>query len=155
MTPERTFSFRLQSRHPAPDRSSTDLAVQWLDADGHWEPQRLDLAMPGFRIYLISLLLCQHLYLVANAQERRIPLGRVEAEFTVVASEDWMLRSVVGDFRIWLDGAGGAEGSEPGSADDLVSIEERMKVCPVSRNLPSGVHKHTTVRVMVDRGVNG
>ena len=46
--------------------------------------------MPGFRIYLISLLLCQHFYLVANAREKAIPLQQVEADFFVTTSSDWM-----------------------------------------------------------------
>jgi hypothetical protein len=47
--------------------------------------------MPGFRIYLISLLLCQHFYLVANAREKAIPLQQVEADFLVTTSSDWIV----------------------------------------------------------------
>jgi hypothetical protein len=71
---ERTFQFRLRSSHPAPDRATQDLVVEFLGDSGAWELQQLSLTMPGFRIYLISLLLCQHFYLVANAREKAIPL---------------------------------------------------------------------------------
>jgi uncharacterized OsmC-like protein len=147
MTPERLFRFRLQSRHSAPERASTDLAVQWLSPEGLWEPQELTLTMPGFRIYLISLLLCQHFYLVANARERGIPLERVEADFAVSAGEDWILQSVTGEFQIQLDGSALVQRGGSMSEEDLAFIEERMKACPVSRNLASSVEKRTRLKV--------
>ena len=87
---ERSFQFRLRSSHPAPDRATQDLVVEFLGDSGEWEPQQLSLTMPGFRIYLISLLLCQHFYLVANAREKAIPLQQVEADSVVTTSSDWM-----------------------------------------------------------------
>ena len=86
---ERTFPFRLRSSHAAPDRATQDLVVEFLGDSGEWEPQQLSLTMPGFRIYLISLLLCQHVYLVANArdgscQERCHPLEAFYASFAKV-----------------------------------------------------------------------
>ena len=147
MTSIRQFQFRLQSQHQAPERTSTDLAVQWLSQEGSWEPQELSLQMPGFRIYLISLLLCQHHYLVANALELQVPLAAVEAEFSVTAAENWILKRVTGEFRLLLDAT--AEELEPAPVPerDLSYIQERMQACPVSRNLPDGVEKFTTVRI--------
>jgi hypothetical protein len=109
MTTDRSFRFRLQSCHSAPGCTSTDRAVKWLNGEGEWQPQHLDLTMPGFRLYLISLFLCQHVYLVANARERQMALARVDAE--------------------------------------LSDIQERMKACPVSRNLPAEVEKITSLRI--------
>jgi hypothetical protein len=60
--------------------------VNALLDSGLWEPQQLCLATPGFRLYLIRLLLCQHFYLVANAREQHLPLLRVEAAFRVTTS---------------------------------------------------------------------
>jgi hypothetical protein len=145
MTSTRRFSFRLQSFHPAPERTSTDLAVQWLNAEGEWEPQELSLTMPGFRIYLISLLLCQHFYLVANARERQLPLARVDGEFSVTTSGDWILKSVIGSFRLQLDHGAAGERKQAVTDGDLNDIQERMKGCPVSRNLPVGVEKLTSL----------
>jgi hypothetical protein len=147
MTSSRQFRFRLQSQHPAPERTSTDLAVQWLNAEDNWEPQNLSLTMPGFRIYLISLLLCQHYYLVANARERQLPLARVEAEFSVTATQDWILKSVIGTFQVQLDAGDGRGLPEQGLAADIAGIQERMKACPVSRNLQEGVEKITTIQI--------
>jgi hypothetical protein len=86
----RTFRFRLRSSHLPPQRHTSDLVEELLNDDGQWEPQQLSFSTPGFRIYLISLLLCQLVYLVANAQERQIPLERVEADVVVTTSSDWI-----------------------------------------------------------------
>jgi hypothetical protein len=131
----RTFRFRLRSSHRPPERNTTDLVVEFLSDSGLWEPQQLSLTMPGFRIYLISLLLCQHFYLVANAREKAIPLQEVQADFNVTTSSDWIIASVEGNFGIRLD-----PGSTP-SEDAIAYMQERMKLCPISRNLPEGVAK--------------
>jgi hypothetical protein len=138
---ERTFQFRLRSSHPAPDRATQDLVVEFLGDSGAWEPQQLSLTMPGFRIYLISLLLCQHFYLVANAREMAIPLQQVEADFVVTTSSDWIVASVEGDFRIRLDAAASEQERGLADADAIAYMQERMKLCPISRNLPDGVCK--------------
>jgi len=140
---QRTFQFRLRSSHATPDRSTTSLVVEFLTESGEWQPQTPSLTTPGFRLYLLSLLLCQHHYLVANAQERGIPLQQVEGTFTVITSADWILEKVEGDFRVILDA--GASSEEQGRADgeSIAHIKERMKLCPVSRNLPQSVVKRT------------
>jgi hypothetical protein len=48
--------------------------VEFLTDAGEWQPQELSLTMPGVRLYLISLLLCQHIPLIATAREKGIPL---------------------------------------------------------------------------------
>jgi hypothetical protein len=138
---ERTFQFRLHSSHPAPDRSTENLVVEFLGDSGAWEPQQLSFSMPGFRIYLISLLLCQHFYLVANAKEKAIPLQQVEADFVVTTSSDWIVASVEGDFRIRLDAAASLQERSLADSDAIAYMQDRMKLCPISRNLPDGVHK--------------
>jgi hypothetical protein len=122
--------------------------VQWLNPGGNWEPQQLSLTMPGFRIYLISLLLCQHHYLVANALERDLPLERVQAEFCVTAADNWIIQSVSGRFRVTLNGDGGPGNNTQVAQSDLDYIKERMQACPVSRNLPPGVEKLTSLDVI-------
>ncbi len=137
----RTFRFRLRSSHPAPERSSTNLVVEFFNDSDLWEPQQLNFTMPGFRLYLISLLLCQHFYLVGNARERHIPLEQVEADVVVTTSSDWIVTAVEGEFRILLDAAASLQEQQLADAEAVAFIQERMKLCPVSRNLPEGVHK--------------
>jgi hypothetical protein len=137
----RTFQFRLRSSHGAPERHTHSLVVELLTDSGAWQPQVPSLTTPGFRLYLLSLLLCQHHYLVANAQERAIPLQQVEGAFTVTTSADWILEQLSGDFHIQLDPTAPAEERARADADAISYISERMKLCPVSRNLPATVQK--------------
>lgn len=145
---QRTFQFRLRSSHAAPDRTTGSLVVEFLADSGEWQPQTPSLTTPGFRLYLLSLLLCQHHYLVANAQERGIPLRQVEGSFTVITSADWILERVDGDFRMTLDSGASSEEQGRADAEAIASIKERMKLCPVSRNLPASVVKHITLSLI-------
>ena len=138
---QRTFQFRLLSSHAAPDRTTASLVVEFLAESGEWQPQTPSLTTPGFRLYLLSLLLCQHHYLVANAQERGIPLQQVEGSFTVTTSADWILEKLEGDFRMRLDPDVSSEEQGRADAEAIAYIKERMKLCPVSRNLPQTVQK--------------
>ena len=139
---QRTLRFKLRSSHRPPERSTTDLVVEFLSDSGLWEPQQLSLGMPGFRIYLISLLLCQHFYLVANAREKGIALQEVQADFNVTTSSEWIIEQVEGDFRIRLDHNASA-GNEA-----IAYMQERMKLCPISKNLPESVGKTINVTTM-------
>jgi hypothetical protein len=137
----RTFQFRLRSSHAAPDRATESLVVEFLAESGEWQPQTPSLTTPGFRLYLLSLLLCQHHYLVANALERGIPLRQVEGIVKVVTSADWILEQVTGDFLLELDPSASSEERARADAEAIAYVKERMKLCPVSRNLPSSVEK--------------
>ena len=94
---ERNFQFRLRSSHRAPKYQTSNLVVEFLADSGLWEHQQLSITMPGFRLYLISLLLCQQLAPGESAQP---------------------------------------------STDSIAFLEKRMKLCPISRNLPDSVIKN-------------
>ena len=111
---QRTFQFRLHSSHGSPDRATQSLVVEFLAESGQWEPQHPSLTTPGFRLYLLSLLLCQHTYLVVNAQERSIPLQRVEGSFTVLTSTEWIIEQLEGTFVMHLDPAAAGRRSARG-----------------------------------------
>ena len=137
------FQFRLQSRHGA---AGDALSVEFRNNNQEpWQTLEPSLQTPGFRLFLLSLLLCQHYYLVANAQERHLPLAAVDGVLSVTTSADWMIEAVDGTFQVRLDAADGAatpELDEPSRA----FLERRMKVCPVSRNLPGTVTKSIMVQ---------
>ncbi|MBW4529675.1 MAG: hypothetical protein KME02_03195 [Aphanothece saxicola GSE-SYN-MK-01-06B] len=143
MTTPLLFQFRLQSRHGAAgDSLSVDVRNGELEP---WQPLVPSLQTPGFRLFLLSLLLCQHHYLVANAVERHLPLAAVDGVLSVTASADWMIEAVDGTFQVRLEAPEGAvtpELDEPSRA----FLERRMKVCPVSRNLPGTVTKSIVVQ---------
>lgn len=139
---QRTFEFRLRSSHSAPARQTQSLLVEFLEESGVWVPQTPSLGTPGFRLYLLSLLLCQHHYLVANALERELPLQQVTGRFSVTTSVDWLLEQVSGDFSMQLDSSAGPEALARANDEAIASIASRMKLCPVSRNLSASVDKH-------------
>lgn len=136
------FQFRLHSRHGA---AGDSLSVDARNGEQEpWQALEPSLWTPGFRLYLLSLLLCQHHDLVANAAERHLPLASVEGILSVTASADWMIEAVDGTFQVRLEAADGGPAPEldgPGRA----FLERRMKVCPVSRNLPGTVTKSIVV----------
>ena len=81
---------------------------------------------------------------MANALERHLPLAAVDGVLSVATSGDWMIEAVNGTFQVRLEAAEGAttpELDEPTRA----FLERRMKVCPVSRNLPGTVSKTIVV----------
>ncbi len=137
------FQFRLSSRHGA---AGDSLSVDVRNGEQEpWQPLEPCLQTPGFRLFLLSLLLCQHHYLVANAQERHLPLAAVDGVLSVTASADWMVEAVNGTFQVRLEATDGAATptlDEPSRA----FLERRMKVCPVSRNLPGTVTKSIVVQ---------
>ncbi|MCT0206391.1 hypothetical protein [Synechococcus sp. CS-1332] len=137
------FQFRLQSRHGA---AGDALSVDFRNGDQEpWQPLEPSLRTPGFRLYLLSLLLCQHHYLVANAVERQLPLATVDGVLSVTASADWMIEAVNGTFQVRLEAADGAATPEL-DGPSRAFLERRMKVCPVSRNLPGTVSKSIVVQ---------
>lgn len=138
---ERNIRFRLGSSHPAPDRPTHDPVADFPDDSRGWQPQQPCLSMPGFRLFPLLLLLCPHVHPVARAREKALSPHRVEADFIVTTGSDWIVASVEGDFRIRQDAA--AAGQERALADDdvIAHRQERIRLCPVSRNLPESVRK--------------
>ncbi len=53
-----------------------------------------------------------------------------------------MAAGVEGDFRIRLDAAASEQERGLADADAIAYTQERMKLCPISSNLPDGVRKH-------------
>jgi hypothetical protein len=121
--------------------------VEWLDDAGAWIPQVPSLTTPGFRLYLLSLLLCQHHYMVANAQERELPLLQVTGTFTVTTTADWIVQQVSGAFAMQLDPAAPEQERARASDEAIAFIAERMQLCPVSRNLTGSVDKRITLQL--------
>ena len=76
-------------------------------------------------------------------------MRQVEGSLTVISSADWILEKVEGDFRIMLDPGAASEKQARGDADAIRYIRERMKLCPISRNLPQIVQKNITSELQI------
>jgi hypothetical protein len=136
----RHFQFRLRSHPNAAAASIDNLSVEMLVEGGAWQRQQPQLDSPPFRLYLIALLLCEHRQLVVHSQERGLPLHQVSADYSVSTSADWDLLRISSRFRIQLEAA--ATTLEP---LDRAWLVERMRLCPVGRNLPATVERELTL----------
>jgi uncharacterized OsmC-like protein len=136
---ERSFQMRLFCRYAEPENAVADLKVEVL-ADGQWENFALNPGTAGFLVFVYAIFSCQHLYLRTNCAEQGLWLDSAEGAIELVASEDWQIQKLHIKFDIRLNSA------RP-SGDDLNYIIERMKQCPVSRNLKLITDSETVVRL--------
>ncbi len=124
---QRTFELGLASLYGSPENTLKKLEVQ-VFADGKWEPLNLKLKTRGFLIFVYSVFICQHMYLHSNATELGLALDTVTGRFNLTTSQDWFVDEIHASFDVALR-------SGRATADDVAYIVERMKNCPVSRNL--------------------
>ena len=63
-------------------------------------------------------------------------------------SSDWIVivSAVDGTFRIRLDPSADAEERQRADAEAIADLQERMTLCPISRNLPEGVQKRIVLQ---------
>lgn len=134
------YRMRLTSRYQGADNEVTGLEVAALEKSA-WRVLDLHPGSPGFLIFVYSVFTCQHLYLRTNAAERGLLLETANGEMRLVAAEDWNLVSIDVSFQVMLR----ADSALPRGGDEEYIIE-RMKVCPVSRNLKPGIVKKTTLK---------
>jgi hypothetical protein len=136
---ERSFQMRLFCRYAQPDNAVADLKVEVL-ADGQWKDFDLNPETAGFLVLVYAIFSCQHLYLRTNCAEQGLLLDSAEGAIELVASEDWEVQKLHINFDIKLK-------SVPQYEGDLGYIIERMKQCPVSRNLKLITDSETVVRL--------
>ena len=131
----RTFEFRLNSTHTGCDNSIATLHVEYL-ANGEWRPFDLNVQTRGFQIFVYSCFICQHTYLRMNATELGLAIAFVDGSFKLTTTRNWQVFSVIADFEVYL-----ADGTI--DSDGTRYLIDRMKGCPVSRNLGHDVTKKT------------
>ena len=136
---ERSFHMRLFCRYAEAENAVTDLKVDVL-TDGQWENLDLHPETAGFLVFVYAIFSCQHLYLRTNCAERGLLLDSAEGAIELVASEDWEVQKLHVNFDISL------KSGHP-SGDDVSYIIERMKQCPVSRNLKAIPDSETVLRL--------
>jgi hypothetical protein len=135
---ERNFHLRSHAVHEGDSNDLVRLDLE-LEVDGRWEPVELGTSSPPFRAFVCAAFMCQHAYLRMNASERGVLLGEARGELWI-ATEDWLVRDITARFRVTL-----RRGSP--SAEDIALIEERMRDCPISRNLP-GAKKRSELEIV-------
>ncbi len=121
------FRLRAAFAYSGDDNKIDHISARILTDDG-WVALDLNLATPGFLVFVYSFLVCQHTYFHANSTESDLQLERAELELLLVAGDDWKIESI--DVRIDAALRGGEV-----TAEKRGYIESRMRQCPVSINL--------------------
>jgi hypothetical protein len=135
---ERIFHLRSRAVHAGDENDTVSLAME-IETDDGWSPVELGFQTPPYRAFLCSAVMCQQAYLRMNATERRLALAESHGDLRIV-TVDWFVRELIAHFRVRL-----RHGAATG--DDLGFISERMRDCPVSRNLHEA-KKETTLEVI-------
>ena len=123
---EKTFHLRSRARHVGDENEPVELELELESPEG-WQAVSFELSMPPFRAFVCAAFLCQHVYLRTNASERELLLDQVRGELWV-KTEDWFVRELRAEFRATLRAGAPYE-------EDAEFIAERMRDCPISRNL--------------------
>lgn len=137
------FSMRLTASYRGDTNEVQAIEVEHI-VDATWRPLELDLASPGFDIFIYAILTCQHLYLRMNCAERGLLLDSATGELHIGASDDRRIESLSVSF------SGRLRQGEP-NVGDIDYIERRMQQCPVSINLAPVKDIRTRVQLEVNR----
>jgi uncharacterized OsmC-like protein len=135
---ERIFHLKSHAVHEGETNDQLSLALE-METENGWEPVAVGVEMPPYRAFLCAALMCQQAYLRMNATERGLGLREAHGELRVV-TEDWFVRELSAHFRVTIR-------SGTPTSEDLAFISERMRDCPVSRNLER-TSKTTTLEVV-------
>jgi len=135
---ERNFHLRSRAVHEGEANDLVSLEME-IELESGWEAVALGLKSPPFRAFVCTALMCQHAYLRMNAAERGLTCSRAEAEFWM-NTDDFFVKEIRAAFKLVV-----TRGTP--SAEDLAFISERMRDCPISRNL-ADVAKTTTLELI-------
>jgi uncharacterized OsmC-like protein len=134
---ERIFRMQMSCDYQEPDNLVARLQVKVFE-DEDWKAFDLNTGSPGFLVFVYAVLSCQQLHMRLGCAGRGLNLDSASGEIEVVTTEDWVITRLQVDFSARLK-AGTV------SAEDLATIIQRMKNCPVSRNLAFSPHSETTL----------
>lgn len=134
---ERIFRMQVSCDYQEPDNLVARLQVKVFE-DEEWQAFDLNAGSPGFLVFVYAVLSCQQMHMRLGCVGRGLNLDSASGEIEVVTTEDWVITRLQVDFSARLK-AGTA------SAEDVATIIQRMKNCPVSRNLVFSPHSETTL----------
>jgi len=134
---ERVFRMQLSCDYQEPDNAVGRLQVK-VCQDGEWKAFDLNAGSPGFLVFVYAVFSCQQMHMRLGCADRGLRLDSASGEIEVVTTEDWIITRLRVDFAARLK-AGEAD------AEAVEAIIQRMKNCPVSRNLVFSPHSETTL----------
>jgi len=132
---ERVFRMQMSCEYQEPDNTVARLQFKVFQ-DREWQAFDLNAGSPGFLVFVYAVLTCQQMHLRLACVDRGLQLDSASGEIEMVTTEDWIITKLRVAFQAQLK-TGEAD------AEDLEAIVQRMKNCPVSRNLAFPPHAET------------
>jgi len=134
---ERIFRMRMSCGYQEPDNLVASLQVKVFE-DDEWKAFDLNAGSPGFLVFVYAVLSCQHMHMRLGCVDRGLHLESADGDIEIVTTADWIITKLYIAFSAHL-----REGDA--SAEDVGMIVQRMKNCPVSRNLTFAEHSETSL----------
>lgn len=123
----RRIQLWVEARYKGEDNAISQLAL-FQKKEGGWHPFSVIETTPPFTMFVYSILACQHRQLASNAAGLRLVMSSASGGIVLRAGMDWDIRTIEVEFDVELAAV------EAGK-DTASRIAEKMKRCPLSRNL--------------------
>ncbi|MEN8205933.1 MAG: OsmC family protein [Pseudomonadota bacterium] len=134
---ERIFRMRIFCDYKEPDNTVESQQVE-LFKGNEWTDFDLDTGTAGFLIFVYAVLACQQMHLRLGCKDRGLKLASAAGDIEIATTEDWIITKLQVNFSAVLT-AGEA------SEEDRATVIQRMKSCPVSKNLTFAPGAETTL----------
>lgn len=134
---ERIFKMQMSCSYQEPDNMVASLQVRAFQED-EWKAFDLNTGSPGFLVFVYAVLSCQQMHMRLGCVERGLHLDSASGDIEIVTTEDWMITRLRVAFTAHLQ-------QGEASAGDVDTIVQRMKNCPVSRNLTFAPRSETSL----------
>ena len=136
---ERIFRMRIFCDYKEPDNTVEKQRVE-LFKEGAWTDFDLDTETAGFLIFVYAVLACQQMHLRLGCKDRGLQLASAAGDIEIATTEDWHISRLHVNFSALLS-------SGEGSENDVETVIQRMKNCPVSKNLTFSPQAETTLEI--------
>ena len=134
---ERIFKMRLSCKYKEPDNTVASQQVE-LFKGGEWTDFDLDTGTAGFLVFVYAVLACQQMHLRLGCKDRGLQLASAAGDIKIATTKDWHISTLQVSFSAVLT-------SGEASEEDVATIIQRMKNCPVSKNLTFAPQAETTL----------
>ena len=138
---ERIFKMRISCDYKEPDNTVESQRVE-LFKEGEWTDFDLDTGTAGFLVFVYAVLACQQMHLRLGCKDRGLKLASAAGDIEITTTEDWIISSLRVNFSALLSSGAASE-------EDVATVIQRMKNCPVSKNLTFSPQAETTLEFQV------
>jgi organic hydroperoxide reductase OsmC/OhrA len=138
---ERIFRMRIFCDYNDPDNTVESQRVEFFK-EGEWADFDLDTGTAGFLVFVYAVLACQQMHLRLGCKDRGLQLAAAAGDIEIATTADWIISRLRVNFSAVVD-------TGEASEDDVATVIQRMKNCPVSKNLTFSPQAETTLEFQV------